>query len=83
MIKSIRARDIYYGILILTLAGCVSCSAANKPTLKGLLDEMSGNCGANGTAVQKAEPSSEPNDELKAKVEVHCYPPQLRTGYGT
>lgn len=62
------------------VTGCTSCSS-NKPTLKGLLNEMSGNCGANGTSVQKAKPSDEPNDELKAEVEVHCYPPPYRTGY--
>lgn len=82
MFKSIRARDVYYGILILALTGCVSCSS-NKPTLKGLLNEMSGNCGDNGTASQKVKPSSDANEELKAEAEVKCFPPQQKVTYGT
>jgi hypothetical protein len=76
MFQSLRARDFYYGVLILVMTGCVSCSGANKPSLKGLLDEMSGNCSPNGTASQKAKPASDPNDEIKAEVEVQCFPPQ-------
>ena len=83
MLKSIRARDIYYGVLILALTGCVSCSGTGKPSLKGLIDEMSGNCGSNWTALQKAKPSDEANEEIKAEVEVHCFPPPDRRYYGT
>jgi hypothetical protein len=85
MLQNLRARDVFYGILVLMLAGCVSCSTANKPSLRGLLDEMAGNCGANGTALQKAKPSEDANEEIKAEVEVHCFPP-AHTGrifYGT
>ena len=78
-----RFKDWFWGFIILTVTGCVSCSSANKPSLKGVLDEMSGNCQPGGTAVQKAKPSPDANDELKAEVEVHCYPPQQRFQYGS
>lgn len=81
--NEIGAKHVFYAVVIMAVAGCVSCSGANKPSLKGLIDEMAGNCGANGTSVQKAEPSSEQNDEIKAKVEIHCFPPPVRYTYGT
>jgi hypothetical protein len=70
-----------YSVVILTVTGCVSCSGALKPSTRGLLDEMSGNC-KHGPQVQKAKPSGDANEEIKAEVEVECATPPAQILYG-